>query len=305
MKIKQIISRQTNKSETDAPSRNVALVLSGGGARGFAHIGAIRELEVRGYRITSIAGTSIGAPVGGFYAAGKLEEFTEWIISLKKKNVFNMMDFSLSMNHMMKGKRLMGKMKAILVGARIEALPIPFCAVATNLTTGKEQLFRTGDLATAIRASISLPGLMRPVIIGEHIFVDGGVMNQMPLNRVERTDGDLLFGIDVSAASDHNYDALKNLNEHYSGGFIGEVKRRARNIKSKAGQNYLSIGMRVSELALQSNANLMKKLTPPDLLLEIPFDRYNTLEFDKATEIIENGRLDMAAKLDKYEKKVK
>lgn len=262
-------------------------------------------MEKRGYCITSIAGTSIGALVGGFYAAGKLDEFTEWIISLKKKNVFNMMDFSLSMDHMMKGKRLMGKMKTILIGARIEALPIPFCAVATNITTGKEQLFRSGDLATAIRASISLPGLMRPVIIGEHIFVDGGVINQMPLNRVVRTEGDLLFGIDVSAPSEHNYDGLKNYNRHYSGGFLGEMRRRAYNIRSKAGQNYVSLGMRVSELAIQSNAALTKKLNPPDLLLEIPCDRYNTLEFDKAAEIIERGQQDMAAKLDEFEKQTR
>lgn len=304
MKIKQIIKKNLQDTPPAELPRNVALVLSGGGARGFAHIGAIRELEQRGYRITSIAGTSIGALVGGFYAAGKLDEFTEWIISLKKKNIFNMMDFSLSMDHMMKGKRLMGKMKTILIGARIEALPIPFCAVATNITTGKEQLFRSGDLATAIRASISLPGLMRPVIIGEDIFVDGGVINQMPLNRVVRTEGDLLFGIDVSAPSEHNYDGLKNYNRHYSGGFLGEMRRRAYNIRSKAGQNYVSLGMRVSELAIQSNAALTKKLNPPDLLLEIPCDRYNTLEFDKAAEIIERGQQDMAAKLDEFEKNI-
>ncbi|MBQ7057052.1 MAG: hypothetical protein IJM84_03795, partial [Bacteroidaceae bacterium] len=157
---------------------------------------------------------------------------------------------------------------------------------------------------TAIRASISLPGLMRPVIIGEHIFVDGGVMNQMPLNRVERVEGDRLFGIDVSAPSEQNYDVLKNYNQHYSGGILGEVRRRAINIKSKAGQNYVSLGMRVSQLALQSNATLTKQLNPPDLLLEIPHDRYNTLEFDKAAEIIEKGKQDMAAKLNEYEKKL-
>ena len=165
---------------------NVALVLSSGGARGLAHIGAIEELESRGYTISSIAGCSMGALVGGVYAAGKLEEFREWMKTIDKKKMLELTDFSLSINHLVKGKRIIDAIMEFVPDINIEDLPLPYCAVATDLKDGREVVFNKGSLFEAIRASISLPSFYEPVQRDGMILVDGGVINPIPLNRVKR-----------------------------------------------------------------------------------------------------------------------
>ena len=135
--------------------KDVALVLSSGGPRGFAYIGAIEELERRGYRITSVAGTSIGSLIGGIYAAGKLDQLKEWLYTLDSWKVFTLMDVSIGRNHLMKGDKLINAMKEIVPEVNIEDLSIPFKAVATDLYTGEEVVFDRGDLFNSIRASIS------------------------------------------------------------------------------------------------------------------------------------------------------
>ena len=178
--------------------KNVALVLSSGGPRGFAYIGAIEALEKHGYTITSIAGTSIGSLVGGIYAAGKLAEFKEWLYSLNAWEVFSLMDLSIGKNHFVKGERIIEAIMEIVPNVNIEDLPIPYRAVATDLYTGREVVFDHGPLFRAIRASISIPSLFRPVKYGLTTLIDGAIVNCLPLNRVERTEGDLLVAFDVN-----------------------------------------------------------------------------------------------------------
>lgn len=178
--------------------KNVALVLSGGGPRGFAYIGAIEELESRGYRITSIAGTSIGSLIGGVYAAGKLDDVKQWLYSLDVWNMFSLIDFSLSMNHLVKGDRIISALKDIVPQINIEDLNIPYKAVATDLYTGEEVVFSSGDLFSAIRASISIPTLFKPVEYNDSLLIDGAMSNCLPINRVERTPGDILVAFDVN-----------------------------------------------------------------------------------------------------------
>ena len=140
--------------------KDVALVLSSGGPRGWAYIGAIEELVSRGYRITSVAGTSIGSLVGGIFAAGKLEEVKEWLFTLDAWKVFGLMDLSLSMNHIVKGDKVIGALKDIVPDVNIEDLDIPYRAVAADLYTGEEVVFDRGPLFDAIRASISIPSVI-------------------------------------------------------------------------------------------------------------------------------------------------
>jgi len=163
--------------------KNVALVLSSGGARGLAHIGAIEELERRGYCITSIAGCSMGALIGAMYAAGKLAEVKEWMVQLDKKKILSLVDFSFSLNHLVKGEKVMDALKEIVPDVNIEDLPIPYAAVATDWNSGKEVVFKKGSLYEAVRSSISIPLFFNPVRKGEMLLVDGGLVNGLPLNR--------------------------------------------------------------------------------------------------------------------------
>ena len=178
--------------------KDVALVLSSGGPRGWAYIGAIEELESRGYRIRSVAGTSIGSLIGGIYATGKLHDLKEWLFGLDAWKVFSLMDISLSMNHLVKGDKVINALKEIGPDVNIEDLQIPYRAVAADLYTGEEVVFDRGPLFDAIRASISIPSLFRPVKYGFRTLVDGGIVNTMPISRVIRSEGDILVAFDVN-----------------------------------------------------------------------------------------------------------
>ena len=178
--------------------KRVALALSSGGPRGFAYIGALEVLQERGYEVTAVAGTSIGALVGGVYAAGHLAEFKEWLLSLNTRKVFSLVDWSLSMNHLVKGEKIIEAIKEVVPDVKIEEMLLPFSAIATDLYTGEEVVFDKGDLFSAIRASMSIPSLFKPVQYGNTVLIDGHSSNCLPLNRVKRTKGDILIGFDVN-----------------------------------------------------------------------------------------------------------
>ena len=260
-------------------AKDVALVLSSGGARGLAHIGAIEELEKSGYRISSIAGSSMGALIGGVYAAGKLEEFRAWMKTVDRKKMLELTDFSLSLNHLVKGKRIIEAIMEFVPDVLIEDLPIPYCAVATDLKAGREVIIRKGSLFEAIRASISLPSFYEPVQRGGMILIDGGVINPIPLNRVKRHSGDILVGIDVSG---HDYKAQWEL-QH-------ELQERRKHDKSLK-----------ASLMIRQNSILMAKLTNPDILADIQMTRYGSFDYHKSEKIIAIGRLKTALAINKYE----
>ena len=183
--------------------KNVALVLSAGGARGFAHIGAIKVLEQHGYKITSVAGTSMGALIGAIFASGQLHEFEDWVRTLDVMEVLKLTDITLSGKGFVKGKKVIEKMKEIVPERSIEDLHIPYCAVATDLIRGEERVFTEGNLFNAIRASISIPTFFQPCQIGDDYYVDGGLVNPIPINRVKRNRRDLLVVVNVNADIAH------------------------------------------------------------------------------------------------------
>jgi len=179
--------------------KNVALVLSGGGARGMAHIGVIEGLLANGYNITSVAGTSIGSVVGGIYAAGNLDDYREWITSLGKLDIFKLMDFAISKSGLIKGEKVFNEMKKIIGNKNIEDLDIPFAAIAVDIYGHKEIVFTSGSLINAIRASVSVPTVLLPYEYNGSELVDGGVLNPFPLDRVKRTDNDILIAVNLNA----------------------------------------------------------------------------------------------------------
>lgn len=272
-------------------AKEVALVLSSGGARGLAHIGAIEELEAQGYRITSIAGCSMGALIGGVYAAGKLKEFREWMKTVNRRKMLELTDFSLSFNHIVKGTRIIEAIMEFVPDVRIEDLPIPYCAVATDWKAGREVVFRKGSLFDAIRASISLPAFYEPVQRDGMILIDGGVTNPIPLNRVERRKGDILVGVDVSG---HDYAA--QWEEKHE---LTERRKRSTSFSQKIitklrpesmDFNHYTMLSRVSSLMIRQNSILMEQLMKPDLLVDIQMARYGGFDYDKSEKLIAIGR---------------
>ena len=284
-----------------AKTKNVALALSSGGARGLAHIGAIEELEAQGYHISSIAGCSMGALIGGVYAAGKLNEFREWMKTIDRKKMLGLIDFSLSLNHIVKGKRIIEAIMEFVPDVNIEDLPIPYCAVATDLKAGKEVLFNKGSLFEAIRASISLPSFYEPVQRDDMILIDGGVINPIPLNRVKRHAGDILVGVDVSG---HDYKAqweeMHRLTEMQKQDTSLKTKILDMLIPDNIGFNYYTVLSRTSSLMIRQNSILMAQLTKPDILVDIQMNRYGTFDFDKSEKLIAIGRKKTAQVIGKY-----
>ena len=167
--------------------QKVALVLSMGGARGIAHIGVIEELLRHNFEITSIAGSSMGAMVGAMYASGKLEECKEWLYSWDKRKMWELADLTLSRDGLVKGDRFIKELKQIIPVMNIEDLPIPYVAMATDIVCDQEVRFDSGNLYDAIRATISIPMLFRPLRKDGMVLIDGGILNPLPLNQVHRT----------------------------------------------------------------------------------------------------------------------
>ena len=275
-------------------------MLSTGGARGLAHIGAIDELLERGYNIRSVAGTSMGALVGGMYAAGRLEDFREWMLTVDRKRILSLLDFSIGQNHIVKGDRIIEAMKSVVPDVRIEDLEIPYCAVATDVVSGTEVVFNHGSLYEAIRASISLPLFFSPVRIDDKILVDGGLVNPLPLNRVKRDRHDLLVAVNVSG---HDYrgqlELRKMIREQQSekSRFMALVNKF---LPDDNGMNYYTLLNRSTSIMINRNAQLQLKLTPPDVLVDIHMNRYDTFDFDKMERLAAIGRTKTKKALDKF-----
>jgi NTE family protein len=185
-------------------SKKVALVLGSGGARGYAHIGVIEELQARGYEIGCIAGCSMGAVVGGIYAAGKLDEYREWTESLDYLDVLRLLDVSFRLGAI-RGERVFGRIHEIVGDIDIEQLPIPFTAVATDLTNQQEIWFQEGCLHQAMRASAAIPSLFTPVIQGRRMLVDGGLLNPLPIVPVVSSHCDLIVAVNLNATNQNHY----------------------------------------------------------------------------------------------------
>lgn len=283
--------------------KKVALVLASGGSRGLAHIGAIDVLQENGYEITSVSGCSMGALVGGLFAAGGLDIFREWMKRVDRMKVLSMMDLTIGSGGFVKGDKIIEELRSIIPDKNIEELEIPFTAVATDIRHRREVVFDKGSLYEAIRSSISMPSVFTPHRIGDMLLVDGGVVNPIPLDRVKRTEGDILVAVDLNAP----YEMKK---EHESA--IGHMRKKLADIidnitdKKKveeietASQNkgyeddedmgFVALLNESSALMLQCNSERSIALYPPDILIRIAKNAYGTMEFYKFDEIVQLGR---------------
>lgn len=185
-------------------SKRVALVLGSGGARGYAHIGVIEEIERRGYDIACVAGCSMGAVIGGIYAAGKLDDYRNWIESLDYLDVLRLVDVSFRLGAI-RGDKVFGQIRKIVGEINIEQLRIPYTAVAADLTNQQEIWFQEGCLHQAMRASAAIPSLFTPVMQGNRMLVDGGILNPLPIVPVVSSHCDLIIAVNLNATNQKQY----------------------------------------------------------------------------------------------------
>ena len=275
-----------------------------------AHIGAIEELEARGYTITSVSGTSIGSLIGGILAAGKIHEAHDWFCSLDKQQILSLTDFSFGLSHMVKGNKVLDAIKEWVPDRDIEDLPIPVAFVATDILNSREVVFTQGKLFEAIRASISIPMCFEPFRYRDTLLVDGGLTNPFPLNRVARTPGDILVGMNISAEDNMltgSPNVPKELPRKWKIAKINRVNRLWGKLAKELDEwtpqiNYASLINRTIDVQIQAGCRVMANFCKPDVLAEMPQNAYSTFDFDKAAEIMDRGRELMAKALDEYEK---
>lgn len=284
------------KQKNPAKKTTVSLVLGSGGARGLAHIGVIRWLEENNYEIKSISGSSIGSLIGGVYAAGKLEQLEEWMISLKKTDIASLLDFSWGSGGIFKGDKIINTLVGFLEDIQIENLPIPFTAVATDIVTEKEVWINSGSLFEAIRASVSLPLFFTPVKNGDSLLIDGGVLNPVPIAPTFKDDNDLTIAVNLGGTLlKKNTEIKKEIDKNQDAGkFQNEIKFFIDSFTKDQEPSVKNWSMyEVADKAFDTMQSTIARLKiasyPPDLEIEIARDACGTLEFERSAEMIKMG----------------
>jgi NTE family protein len=279
-----------------APGSAIALALSTGGARGLAHIGAIEAIEAAGYRIVAVSGSSMGALIGGIYAAGKLDVYRDWACALEKMDVLKLVDWTLSGAGFIKGERIIGVLRELIGDVEIAELPIPFTAVATDLDRQREVWLTRGPLFDAIRASIAIPTIFRPQLFHGHRLVDGGLTNPLPLTALLQSPSEYTFAVNVNAAPEAlPVAAGRGRQSRPRRGMQGRIAAWVQRSAGNRGDNWPGAGWvdtltRSLELMQGKLTGFRLAADPPDLLIEVPRNASAVYEFYRASELIEVGR---------------
>jgi len=269
--------------------KKVSLILGSGGARGLAHIGVLRWLEEHNYEVVSISGCSIGALVGGFYAAGKLDAYVEWLVSLNKLDMLKLVDLQGS-SGLMKGEKLMERLEVLVGEHQIEELPIKFTAVAADINGEREIWMNKGSLLNAIRASISLPMFFTPHKYQGRLLIDGGILNPVPIAPTFHDHTDLSIAVNLGSMHET---PVKLQETPKDNALLSKVKEYIMNMALPNGssekESMYNIANKSFDTMQSTIARMKLAAYPPDIELEIPRNICATLEFDKAKELIEYG----------------
>ena len=277
--------------------KTVSLVLGSGGARGLAHVGVIHWLEENDYKIRSIAGSSIGALVGGIYAAGKLNEFEQWVRAITKVDIVTFLDLSWGKSGLVKGDKIINALINLVGEQLIEDLPIQYTAVATDVKAQKEIWIKSGRLFDAIRASISIPLLFTPFKHRGVDFIDGGVLNPVPVAPTIGDETDMTIAVNLAGPSDipEKMDDISSVPAFHSSRLHEKVnrfiKRLKRSVTSNIGRDWGVYDIAIQAFEAMQSTIARQKLAayPPDIVIEIPKNACRTLEYDRAPEMIELG----------------
>lgn len=285
----------TELQRANGPS--VALALGAGGAKGLAHIGVIEELVARGFRITAIAGSSMGALIGGIHAMGKLDVYRDWVVSLAKLDVLRLVDWTLS-GGLIKGDRIIDTMRELIGDTLIEKLPITFTAVATDIDRGREMWLARGPLFDAIRASIAIPTIFRPHLVDGRRCVDGALLNPVPVTPLIREPADYVIAVSIDgvaeklgppvAAAPPDDPAATGYRQRISA-FVNRLLTHHDDGKPRE-PGALDLLAQSIELMQANLARLRLAAYEPDLLIQMPRNIASAYEFYRARELIELGR---------------
>ncbi len=268
--------------------QHVSLVLSSGGARGLAHIGAIEELEASGYVIDAVVGCSMGALIGGLYATGQLPKVKDWFLSLTLSDMLSLTDISLNGEYLMKGEKIIDAIKEIVPDQRIEDLPIPFKCVATDINKGVTVVFDHGSLFDAMRASISIPMVFKPVEYKGTVLVDGGILNPLPIDLAQKTADEIVVSVNVSAVN-HTDNHTPLLPPR-------QLESRKERIQQtilehlESSQNMVNVMLKTFNVMIAENTARTLRKYKPQVQVNIPMDRLGDFDYDRAADLIALGR---------------
>lgn len=275
----------------------IGLALGMGGARGWCHIGVLRELDRIGIQPDMIAGASMGAVIGAVYAAGALDGLEAFARSITRQKYLTMLDFRLSEGGLIGGGEIRRTFERLGMPDRIEDLPIPFAAVATRMRDGHEHWFREGPLAPAIRASAAMPGVISPHLVDGERYLDGGLVNPVPTSAVRAMGADVLIAVNPTAKL---HGRLWNDDPRPQGSILGAWRERLANAPGIFGQppdperpatpSYFETVVVSFDVMIEQVLRGRLAAEPPSILLNADLsDVMTILEFDRAAEAIDEG----------------
>ena len=297
---------RANGNAPDLPAARrpkIGLALGGGAARGFAHIGILRTLLANGIVPDIVVGTSIGAVVGGSYAAGHLDTFENWAKALRPRNVFGYLDIRLNGSGLIGGDRLATQLNASFGDTRIENLPLKFAAVATEVKTGHEIWMTHGRLVDSMRASYALPGIFAPVLVGNRWLVDGALVNPVPVSAARALGAEIVIACNVSTditghgtiisthgGDDDDIAPQPVIEKRGLGKFFSAEKTVKREFFGGAGRPGISTVM-VEAFNIMQDRITRARLAgdPPDVLISPRVGRIGWFDFHRAEECISHG----------------
>ncbi|MCB1650959.1 MAG: patatin-like phospholipase family protein [Alphaproteobacteria bacterium] len=281
----------------------MGLALGGGVARGFAHIGILKALRRHHIRPSIVVGTSIGALVGGAYLAGKLDEFEDWALSLNRMRLLSYLDFRIRSAGMIGGNRLKKLMDDALSDIKIEDLPSPYIAIASDLLTGHEVWLRKGNLIEAMTASFSLPGVLPPVRRNGRLLVDGALVNPVPVAPAQALGARMTIAVDLNTdivgkalSSEDGYPRVAGFDMFNDKDVPPEAQKEIKSgltnrLFRREEHNPSLFGVMVSALSIMQDRLTRSRLAgdPPDIHLKPMIGHIGLLEFERAKELIERG----------------
>ena len=270
--------------------KTVSLVLGSGGARGYAHIGVIKELEAQGFEIKSISGSSMGALIGGLYAAGKLEEYENWVKNFNIIDILKLIDFTFSKDGMINGEKVFSKIEQMIGDVKIEDLNIDFTATATDIQNRKEVWLQKGCLSDALRASIAIPTLFTPKELNGRLLFDGGILNPIPIVPTNSQFSDLVIAVNLNDDFKINKKQKKKIEKEKNRFHQAIIDFFQNNVKKKESLSYFQLINKSIETMQEVISRHQLASHKPDIMINISSQVCEFYDFHKADEIISHGQ---------------